>query len=140
MSVECETTGVACGVYTFFKTQGVSGVRDTLFDFIEACFTDDRMSSSFGPAVVVESDDITLDLQSSDPSVLEVVDYADRVELVRRGRAPATLDVTARRGGEHFATLAYYFDRVTVTTPALPLAGVGVLFGLIVIVARRALR
>ena len=109
VSASCGAPGVICGTYTWYKTHGVGGISDTLGDFIGACFwPPGNLFTVVGRQL--QPDMVTLDIESSDSSILQVVDEPDRIDLVRRGPGAVTLFVTAKKNGEPISALSYHFQ------------------------------
>ena len=97
----CGTPGKICGAYTWLKTAGPGGVLDTLGEFINACFAEPLRT----PALESSADrstDISLEMETSDSSILEIVDEPDRINLLRKARGAVTLGVTASQDGQHW--------------------------------------
>lgn len=126
-TADCSYPGGVCGVYTWYKTQGAGGIRDTLGEFIDACFAQEPVS---GARLARDMDTVTLEFESSDPAILRVLDAPDRVSLERVAPGAVDLWVSALGGSSSTALLSYHFRGSQIPAPALPIVG---LWGLLLL-------
>ena len=68
-------------------------------------------------------DDTTIEVKSSDHSVLEIIDGPETITMVKRGAGPVALQLIARGGGRAVG-VTYHLDLSPAVVPALPVFGV----------------